>query len=406
MSRSTPNWYKKGDLMETVQTGTNTGATTDEMVTVLSEHEFQELSRQRVSALVSSTAERAKDYSEEPDLSQQPSTAADPEGYDGRHVTRADVEVLTDKEFAFLLMGVLSRFDGNAIRPEHVDIDVDLFWHRQHRTIAFRTISRPEGVPVEASDVTDVVEGDTEPRSGRSPSRVVLLTNSYLTDEANTAASQSDLDVRDGTHLTEWLHRTRVSIGLLGDLLEHGEKREYDLEERLDEVSSNASFVEGFEPLESTGYDVELDVSPSAVAQENTGRSPPNYDGTSTTRETNSTTDDTGTATTQVEEPSDDDGVYLCPDCGKQFDFEHVRDKHEASCEGSRVTAQGRSSSQEGATKPTSAGSTSTTGPEDVVAEYDPASGRVGKLYADEGDDGDYGAFDTLTDDFEEADDS
>ncbi|SEH66815.1 Restriction endonuclease [Halopenitus malekzadehii] len=362
--------------METVRSGYGNGVRTDEVISVLEEHEFQDLSRQRVTSIVSSTAERRESHREKPKLSQRPSTTGTPEGYDSRHTDREDAEYLSNKEFAFLLMAILSRMDGSTVRPDRLDTEVDLFWRRQHKTIAFRTLARPDGVPIDAAVIQSVIEGETNPQQGRNPSRVVALTNTYFTDEAAERAEDSDVELRDGSHLAEWLDRTRVPIDLLGDLLEYGDNRDFDLESRLEEVSSNEAFLDGFELLELTGYDIDLDVTPTSVSID--GKPQSSRSGA-----------DTSTRWVGDDSTTSDD----------------------ASQPESATVSEAANAPKSGSAEAQSSANTHTRGrrsaaTERVVQDYEPSDGLTGKLYADQNEDGDYDAFDKLMDDFEKADES
>ena len=106
-----------------------------------------------------------------------------------RFLDTDDIAHLTDREFARVLSVGLERLEGSTtIQSDETSITVDLIWNRSHTSAALRTITCGKGRRVGANAVRAVAGGETAPEDGRSPSTVVLVTNSQFTSGARELA--------------------------------------------------------------------------------------------------------------------------------------------------------------------------------------------------------------------------
>lgn len=249
MSRASPAWYVADSPSETVRRAVSRSAERSEIVEVLSEREYPDLERRRVEAIVAAAVGRVERRDEE---AARRSTATEerPRPLPGRYADPADVGYLSDDEFARLLSVALERFGGNTFRPEVRDCAADLFWNRSHSTVAVRTVARSGDRPVSEAVLAEVATGDTTPTQGRNPSRVVAVTNASFSAEAVAVAEANDIELYDGSYLGRWLSKARIDRSLAGDVLEHGAKREYDVDERLAEAPTPPEQIRDIDPFE------------------------------------------------------------------------------------------------------------------------------------------------------------
>jgi hypothetical protein len=251
-------WYVPHSPGESLRKAAERSADRDEVVELLAEREYPDLERRRVEKIVAAGLDEGES---EADADQRranqrradrhrASTDERPRSLRDRYADPADVAYLTDDEFARLLGVALERFGGSTVRPEVRDCAVDLFWNRSHDTVGIRTVTRPAGESVGEAVLTEVATGDTTPTQGRTPSRVVAVTNARFSDEAVAVADANDLECYDGAYLGYWLSKARIGRALAGDVLEHGAKREYDLAERVERAPTPPASIRDVEPLE------------------------------------------------------------------------------------------------------------------------------------------------------------
>jgi hypothetical protein len=241
---STPHWHEPGDVVRTIRTAQRKrGVDTDRVVEVLANHEL-DAPRARIEKLVEATpTDLGSDGTDVEEL-------AEPRADRARFVDSKDVEYLSTDEFATVLGAALSRYRGQFRTPEEVDeLDVDLFWNRQHTTVALRTVPRDPGEHVEEDVVQHVVRGNTSNPSGRTPSTVGVVTNTGFTDAAAIRAEEGDLELFGAEALAQWLRDARLTPEVVGELLDEGERSDAEFEALLEELPPLPEPVADRDPL-------------------------------------------------------------------------------------------------------------------------------------------------------------
>ncbi|MEZ3145462.1 hypothetical protein [Halobaculum sp. MBLA0143] len=211
----TLDWFVPGSVAETVRGAREAGVSEARLVRALADEEFD------------ADVELVEQLVETIDVA--PPTTTDAAAVDTdtrrespvRRVTVGDVEYTTRREFARVLGGVLTRYDG-TFQPADPDSDlaVDLFWRRQHRTVGLRVEPRVGDDTVGETPVRSTVEGDTDPLVGRPVSRVAVVTNRSFTDAAVDAADGTDVELVGPETLRRWFGDARLSRAVAGDLVE------------------------------------------------------------------------------------------------------------------------------------------------------------------------------------------
>lgn len=232
MSRGdAPEWYHPGDMVTTIQAADEYELTTSEpIVDVLADREL-DAPRDRIEEMVTSAREHlsTRQDGKQPD-------SEDPRPMEPRYVDAADASYLGERSFATLLGIVLSRYEGSFSSPEPVDdLAVDLFWNRQHTTVAFRTVGRESSPSVQSGDVRDVIDGDTAPASGRSPSCLGIVSRGGFTPGARKLAEEHDVRLIGRDHLARWFADAKLTPEVLGTI---AEREDVGREELLDLVST------------------------------------------------------------------------------------------------------------------------------------------------------------------------
>jgi len=220
--QQTPPWYQPGDIAESVRRATvRDEVSTTDIVDGLAIHEI-DAPRNRIRALVESahdqlTTTPGDEHTPNPDLAD-----ADPRPQTPRVIAAEDLAYLAPRDFARVLGAVLSQYEGGFGLPEEVDGSaVNLFWHRQHTTVAVRTVTRPPDTTIDASIIKAVAEGDTNPASGRPASTVAIVSNAQFTSDAHMVAAANDIKLFEQPTLERWLREVRLTHDVLGDLVEH-----------------------------------------------------------------------------------------------------------------------------------------------------------------------------------------
>ena len=245
MSRAEqPSWYHPGDVPATIRDADQTASvSTEGIVDVLASEEF-EAPKERIHDMVEKARERVS----------EPETNAiddleDPRPLRSRFVGADDVAYLGPRDFATVLGVVLSRYEGSFRTPEDVDdVAVDLYWNRQYITVGFRIVSRPPEVPVGREDVAAVVDGDTTPVAGRSPSTLGIVSNAGFTDVTRAYAEEHDVQLFGVNHLVRWFEDAKLTYDVFGSLLE-GEHSSDELDDLVDTLPPLPDIIRESDPL-------------------------------------------------------------------------------------------------------------------------------------------------------------
>lgn len=262
MSRSrTPPWYHPGDVAQSVRDASRgSDISTQEIVDVLQEHEF-EASRDRIRRLVETTRDRLPETENPPAPDHSPD---EPRTLPSRFIDAADIEYYGTRDFALILGVALARYEGSFRIPEAIDgLSVDLFWNRQHTTVAFKTIVRPTGAPAAEDVVRDVVAGKTSPPTGRSPSILAIVSNGGFTSYARDLADENDIELFGMDHLRQWFTDAKLTNSILGTLLEEGDQSSEERTEILSELQPLPNPIREEDPLENVRQVEWLDANDS-----------------------------------------------------------------------------------------------------------------------------------------------
>lgn len=245
----TPDWYTEGDIAASLTAANQSDLSVTEIVDVLAEQEI-DADRERIRAVVEQGLES---------VTAKEQTAADdtldsvdsPRELTTRFADPDDIEYLSSREFARVLGVVLTQYEGSYRVPAVVDdLDVDLFWNRAQITVAFRTVPRANGAPVDEELVDSVARGDTTPQTGRSPSRVAIVSNGGFTDDARALATANEIELFESAHLRQWFTDAKLPQEVFGAILEEGEQQESDLDEQIKELPPLPTSVANRDPLE------------------------------------------------------------------------------------------------------------------------------------------------------------
>mgnify|MGYP000412781463 CR=1 FL=1 len=259
-----PNWYEPGDVPKSMENvARDSDVYLEEVVDLFQSHEF-DAPRDRIRDLVEAARERIS--ASEADSGTEVEAADEPRSLHPRFVDVTDVGYLDARNFALVLGVILSRYEGSFTIPEiEEDVEVDLLWNRQHTTVAFRTISRPPEMPVEEADVQSVVRGDTDPDTGRSPSRLGIVSNAGFTNDARELATANDIGLFGDDHLERWLADTMLAHETLGALLESEDGDSSEFEDVVADLQAIPERVRERDPLDdvtSTGWSATGDGEP------------------------------------------------------------------------------------------------------------------------------------------------
>lgn len=238
MSQSrTPPWHTPGDIEESLRAAFRiSDLSVKEIAEVLETHEF-EVPRNRVETMVETTREQFS--TEAAATLSSTATLEELRPTEVRVIDPTDLEYLGARDAAYVIGAMLSRYEGTFRIPEAVDeLSVDLFWNRSHTTVAFGIELRPDGAPVDASAVRSIATGETTPVSGRSPSTIGIISNGTFTDEAQILATEHNIRCFGMNSLNRWCKETRLTDGVIGKLLDEGDKSIEEINELLDESLS------------------------------------------------------------------------------------------------------------------------------------------------------------------------
>lgn len=254
-----PQWYRPEDIAASVRHAINhTEISTDQIVDVLVTNEV-DASRGRVEALVEAARNQVSTQSNAESPPHPNEEEVEPRPLKPRVVASEDFAYLGPTDFARVLGGVLTRYEGGFKLPEQVDeCSVDLFWHRQRTTVALRTVPRISGTAVDKPVVQAVAAGDTDPTSGRPASTVAVVTNTEFTDAAHDTAAANDVLLFEHPVLEQWLRDIRLTHDVLGSLLEHHDLTDKEYDTILDDLPALPPHLQEANPLNR---------SPTAIGQ-------------------------------------------------------------------------------------------------------------------------------------------
>jgi hypothetical protein len=129
------------------------------------------------------------------------------------------------------------------------DAAVDVIWNRQNTSIAFHTIAAPDDDPVDEDDVRAVVDSNSEPETGRSPSIVGIATTASFTESAVGLAEANDVELFGEPHIDTWFRHAGLSRRVAGPLLEENELTVEEIEDLLADLPPIPESAQLMDPL-------------------------------------------------------------------------------------------------------------------------------------------------------------
>jgi hypothetical protein len=229
-----PSWYNPRSVRETVQNGLDQNIGPTRIAAHLAEHDFDDVPIARVETIVEGMPVVEENSGDSPNLSQSPSTDAEPRDQLPKQLAVDDLEYVSNREAARLIGLALEQFDGNTVRPPGTaQVETDVVWHRQHMTVALRVVPIPSG-EVGTSHVDALLDGTVVSDDTRSPSELAIVTNRSYTDEAKAYAAEHDIHCFDAGHVEAWFRRARIPMDAVGTVLEDGENHDGPLTDLVD----------------------------------------------------------------------------------------------------------------------------------------------------------------------------
>lgn len=243
------SWYTPGDVPGSIEAATvDSSVYVEHIVDVLQAHEL-DAPRSRIRALVTSTREQISKRNSTRTEIEEP--LEDPRPVQSRVFDVDDAVHLGQRNLATILGVTLSRYAGSfsLVDPE-VDSVLDLLWNKQHTTVGFHVVTRPDQEPLSADHVTAVHEGSTDTGSGRSPAQLAVIGPATATERARSVAEDHDIVVVDADLLRRWFSEVRLTPAFVGRILE-AETAAYDeLAHLISELEPMPDVVVNRDPLD------------------------------------------------------------------------------------------------------------------------------------------------------------
>lgn len=225
--QSAPSWYVPDDLWATVENARAAGDSVSAVANFLAETELEGVPKERVERIVSAVPETTSSTDGGVDLSQTPSTSAEPRTQLSRRFSVADVEYLADDEFARVLRLAFEAFGDETVQPP-ADDPFDLYWDRDDETLGVKTVTAT-GDDL-CTDVVEAAAADESPRVDVSFDRAIVVTNGRFTNDATEAAADAGIVLLDRGQLETILERAMLSTTAVGTVLEAGETHDGTLQ--------------------------------------------------------------------------------------------------------------------------------------------------------------------------------
>ncbi|ERJ05685.1 Restriction endonuclease protein [Halorhabdus tiamatea SARL4B] len=257
--QSQPQWYQPGSITESIRRAIEYDAITTELIVdVLATHEL-DAPRDRVTTLVKNARDQLPDNTE----TASSTTDTGPlRTSPSRIVSAADMAYLNAHDFARILGATLSRYEGSFQTPEAVDdADVDLFWNRQHTTVAIKTAPTDSGTTRGSDIVHTVAEGNTTPATGRGASSTVIVSNSSFTDDAHEVAETKEITLIEQPTLDQWFTDVQLSHDVLGTIVEQHDLTQEEYDDILNDLPPLPSTLQEIDPLDRQPPTIEPAVS-------------------------------------------------------------------------------------------------------------------------------------------------
>ncbi|GGN25654.1 MULTISPECIES: hypothetical protein [Halobacteriaceae] len=246
-TKSRPDWYEPGDVPTSIRNATRDATIAAEVVTdVLAEHEF-DAPWSRVLDIVKTTRANLPESTSEFARRSELSTARPPPV---RFVDIDDISHLSPTDCAVVLGTALSRYEGMFRTADDVDnLVIDLIWDKQHTSVSLALFPRVKDAPVTETHVEQVVQGDTAPPTGRSPSIVGIVSNAGFSEDAQSTAAESDIELFGQHAISRWLSDAQLPVSSLETLLENDRSPE-EIEEFVSTLPDLPQSIREQDPIE------------------------------------------------------------------------------------------------------------------------------------------------------------
>lgn len=245
-----PSWYESGDIEQSLQAAFGrTDVTTDDIVSVLAEHELN-ASRERIVRMVETTR---KQLAKESDGSSLPTPSLDEQReLQARFLSPRDLSYLRQEDAAALIGAMLSRFEGDFRVPESVDDDtVDLLWMRSGTTVGLVLKWGSEKSRLGESTLESVVNEHSESRSDGDLAELAVVSNAGFTDEARKVAAEHDIYCCGSDYLSRWCQAAQLSATAVGKILNSESLGSDEVETVLEQLPPLPSSIPVHDPLQS-----------------------------------------------------------------------------------------------------------------------------------------------------------
>ncbi|WP_135666515.1 restriction endonuclease [Halorhabdus rudnickae] len=276
-----PQWYQPGSITESIRRAIEDKAiTTEQIVDVFATHEL-DAPRDRITTLVENARDQLPDNIE---TASSPTDTGPRRTSPSRIVSTADIAYLNAHDFARILGATLSRYEGSFQTPETVDdVVVDLFWNRQHTTVAIKTAPTDPGSTRGSDIVHTVAEGNTTPATGRGASSTVIVSNSSFTDDAHEVAEAQEITLIEQPTLDQWFTDVQLSHEVLGTIVEQHDLTQEEYDDILNDLPPLPSTLQEIDPLDRQPPNIEP--AASTLNREFTHETPSETTGSNTSRD-------------------------------------------------------------------------------------------------------------------------
>mgnify|MGYP007008814574 CR=1 FL=1 len=244
-----PTWYTPGDVPGSIEAATiDSSVYVEHIVDVLQAHEL-DAPRSRIRTLVTSARDRISERNSTPTDSSDP--LEEPRAVRSRIFDVEDATYLGERNLATILGVALSRYAGSfSLVDPQADSVLDLLWNKQHTTVGFHVVTRPEQEPLTADHVTALHEGNIATGSGRSPAQLAVISPATATERARSVAEDHEIMVVDADVLRRWFNEVRLTPALVGQILEAETVAYNELEHLISELDPLPEIVASRDPLD------------------------------------------------------------------------------------------------------------------------------------------------------------
>ena len=245
-----PSWYESGDIEQSLKAAFGrSDVTTDDIVSVLGEHELN-ASRERIVTMVETAR---KQLAKESDGSSLPTPSLDEQREPQvRFLSPGDLNYLGQEDAATIIGAMLSRFEGDFRVPESVDDDtVDLLWIRSGTTVELVLKWGSEESRVGRGTLESVVNEHSESRSDGDMAELAVVSNASFTDDAREVAAEHDIYCCGSDHLSRWCQAAQLPATAVGKILNSESLGSDEVETVLEQLPPLPSSIPVHDPLQS-----------------------------------------------------------------------------------------------------------------------------------------------------------